>query len=197
MQFKPKFMMGSEDTEPEFLMGASGTPNTTFYLSLLAVLTALTTVATLVFIIPIPATTGYFNLGDSIVMIAGLLLGPYGGFFVGGVGSAIADLAVAPFFAPITFIVKGLEGFLVGLFSRRTKRASIVSVWDALGLLLGAIAMLLGYFILEILVLGVPVEGAFAEMIPFNLIQVASGIMVAVTAGPVARKYLRSILFTE
>ena len=92
------------------------------FLALTIVFTALTTVATLLLVIPFPATSGYFNLGDSLVMISGLLLGPLGGFVAGGVGSALADMVGYPHFAPITFIVKGCEGLVVGLFSQQINR---------------------------------------------------------------------------
>ncbi len=53
-----------------------------------------------------------------MVMLSGLFLGPVGGFFAGGVGSAIADVAGGyTFYAPITLIAKGLEGMAVGMLS--------------------------------------------------------------------------------
>ena len=46
-----------------------------------AALAALTCVATMVVSVPIPATKGYFNLGDSIVLLCGVFLGRlFGGF---------------------------------------------------------------------------------------------------------------------
>ncbi|MHA1615134.1 MAG: ECF transporter S component, partial [Candidatus Thorarchaeota archaeon] len=48
--------------------------NSAVNLALLAIMTALTTVMTLVIQIPYPGTSGYFNLGDTMVMLGGLLL---------------------------------------------------------------------------------------------------------------------------
>ena len=85
--------------------------NITVYIALLSLFTAMTTVATTILIVPNPATGGYFNLGDTFVMLSGFLLGPLGGFIAGGVGSAMGDIALGYFpWAPITFVVKGLEG---------------------------------------------------------------------------------------
>ncbi|RDE17878.1 MAG: ECF transporter S component [Candidatus Thorarchaeota archaeon] len=170
-------------------------PYPAFYVALLAVLTALTTVATLILAIPFPTTQGYFNLGDSLVMISGFLLGPLGGFVAGGVGSAMADLIAAPTYAPITLLSKGLEGALVGLFSRRTRRDTKLGWWDILGLLLGATAMLTGYLFGETLVLGFSWEVAVVEMISINSVQVISGAIVTVLAGPVIREYLRGTTY--
>ena len=177
------------------LSGGTRSSTKTVRIVLLALLTALTTIATVIFIIPFPSTNGYFNLGDSIVMISGLLLGPVGGFIAGGVGSALADVALGYVaFAPITFIVKGCEGLLVGLISRRTKFSQQISFFDFLGLLLGSIAMLIGYFICEIVILQIVWQEAFFELITINIIQVVAGSFVAIIVGPIVRKFLRAHL---
>lgn len=161
----------------------------------MAILTALTTVATLVFRIPIPATEGYFNLGDVFVMISGFLLGPVGGFIAGGVGSAMADMIGYPLYAPLTFVVKGCEGLLVGLFSFRTKEASRISGWDIIGILFGAAAMLLGYFLGEAYLLEQSVEAAFIELVTANILQVTVGAIGTVIIGPIARIFLRTTIY--
>ncbi|MFX0168105.1 MAG: ECF transporter S component [Candidatus Hodarchaeota archaeon] len=164
----------------------------TVFFALTIVFTALTTVATLLLVIPFPATSGYFNLGDSLVMISGLLLGPVGGFIAGGTGSALADMVAYPHFAPITFIVKGCEGLVVGLFSQQIKAVSRIHLRDILGLLLGACVMLLGYFVAEAFLFGW--EAALLELVWVNSIQVTVGIFVALSVGSVVRKYLVSAL---
>jgi uncharacterized membrane protein len=154
--------------------------NSTIFISLLAVLTALTTVTTIMFTIPFPSTQGYFNLGDAFVMLSGFLLGPVGGFIAGGVGSATADLMVAPVYAPLTFLTKGCEGMVVGLFSFRTKRKSRISAWDIIGVILASVVMLLGYLIGEALFLGYAWEAAMLELITINSIQVIVGSIVTI-----------------
>ena len=51
---------------------------------------ALSCAATMV--IQIPIATGYLNLGDSLCLLAGWILGPWYGFAAAGLGSALADL---------------------------------------------------------------------------------------------------------
>jgi len=170
-------------------------PNTTVYISLLAILTALTTVATITLIVPFPTTAGYFNLGDVLVMISGLLLGPVGGFIAGGAGSAIADLIVAPQYAPITLIAKGLEGMFVGLFSAKTLKGTRISIWDVVGVILASCAMMLGYLLGETFILEYSFGAALAELVTVNSIQVIVGSLVTLTIGPVIRSYLRDITY--
>ena len=124
--------------------------NSAVNIALLAIMTALATIMTYVIRIPYPGTGGYFNFGDAMVMLGGLLLGPVGGFFVGGVGSAIADIIGFPLFAPITLVVKGLEGMAVGYLSSRVRGYTKVNKLDVIAVTVGAIIMLTGYFIAEV-----------------------------------------------
>ena len=165
--------------------------NSALNIALLAIMTALATITTLVLTVPYPVTNGYFNLGDTVVMLGGFILGPIGGFIVGGFGSALADMIVAPIYAPITLIVKGFEGMAVGYFSSKTLKAVRLSKWDITGVLVGSVIMLVGYLIGEILLWGF--GAAFAELVIVNLGQVVAGSIVALLVGPTIRSYLRTI----
>ena len=165
--------------------------NSALNIALLAIMTALATITTLVLTVPYPVTNGYFNLGDTIVMLGGFILGPIGGFIVGGFGSALADMIVAPIYAPITLVVKGFEGMAVGYFSSKTLKNIRLSKWDITGVLVGSVVMLVGYLIGEILLWGF--GAAVAELVVVNLGQVAAGSIVALVVGPTIRSYLRTI----
>ena len=172
-------------------------------MALLVVLTALTTAATIIIAIPFPTSTGFLNFGDALVMLSGLLLGPLGGFFAGGVGSAMGDIALGYFhFAPITFVVKGCEGMIVGFASRRVGMVNRLTKTDIAGLVTASLVMMFGYFIAEIflfIILGysllVAVGAAFAELITLNWIQVTAGSIIAALAGPVIRGFLRDYIY--
>jgi len=168
--------------------------NSAVNIALLAIMTALSTIMTLIIQIPYPGTSGYFNFGDTMVMLGGLLLGPVGGFFAGGVGSALADLISGyTFYAPITLIAKGFEGMAVGFFSFRVKSYIRWSKWDIVGVIVGAVFMLTGYFVAQALLFGLPY--ALGELIAVNIPQVTIGGAVALIIGPSIRLYLRSIGF--
>ena len=135
-------------------------------------LIALTTVMTMVIQIPI-GSNGYLNLGDMVVFLAALILGRKGGFIVGGLGSALADIILGySFYAPITLIVKGLEGYIAGrIFETRLgQKAPIMATT------IGGIWMAFGYYFAEIFMYGA--KAALAS-IPANLLQ---GIVGAITA---------------
>lgn len=77
-------------------------------LTLTGVLTALTTVATMLIRIPTP-TKGYINLGDTVVNLCAWLLGPAYGAAAAGIGSALADLLAGyTVYCPATLVIKAL-----------------------------------------------------------------------------------------
>ncbi|MFW9974261.1 MAG: ECF transporter S component [Candidatus Thorarchaeota archaeon] len=161
-------------------------------IALLAIMTALSTIMTLAIQIPYPGTSGYFNFGDTMVMLGGLLLGPVGGFISGGVGSALADVVSGyTFYAPITLFVKGFEGMAIGLLSFKAKNIIRLNKWDIIGVLVAAIIMLLGYFSAQVILFGIAV--AIGELVTVNLAQVTIGGAVALLIGPTIRSYLRTV----
>lgn len=83
-----------------------------------AVFTAFVFVTTFSFAVT-TSTGGYFDVGEIMVYITALVMGPYVGAFAGGVGSAMSDALLAPQFAPGTLVIKAGEGFIVGYLGQR------------------------------------------------------------------------------
>jgi uncharacterized membrane protein len=106
--------------------------------------------------IPTPLPGGYFNLGDSVIMVAAILLGRNAGLAAGAIGSCLADIALGSFlFAPFTFVVKGLEGYVTGVigYSGQSVR-SVPARRSIVAVIAGAIVMVGGYFVSEAFILG-------------------------------------------
>jgi len=98
------------------------TPMTARTVVSLGLSTALVAVLTMAFQLYIPATKGYFNLGDAGIFISSIFLGPTVGMFAGGVGSATSDIVTGyTVFAPGTLVVKGIEGFIAGYLFKKLK----------------------------------------------------------------------------
>ena len=161
-----------------------------------AVFTAMVYLSTYLFQIPIPATQGYFNLGDIMIFISSLTFGPTVGGFAGGIGSSLSD-AFGGFgtFAPFTLIIKGLEGYVAGLISRRSlQRRTLMIAWAA-----GSVIMVLGYFVAESFLIGLffgqsSVTGIVAASgeVPFNILQVVGGGAVGIPVSIGLKYALRS-----
>ena len=139
--------------------------------------------------ITIPATSGYFNFGETIIYIAALVVGPLTGALAGGVGSALADLYLGfAYYAPGTLVIKGLEGVIVGFLNTKLKRhISNLTICATISAMVGGLEMVTGYFLYQQLVLGFPFAAALVE-VPFNVVQMAVGLVIAI---PVMHAVLR------
>jgi uncharacterized membrane protein len=154
---------------------------------IVAAFATLAFVGTTVIRVPIPATGGYFNLGDTFVMIAGLLYGPFVGALVGLIGPAAADAVGFPQFILATTVVKFCEGGAIGLIGgSQNSRSKIRPVF---ALAVGIVILVAGYFIFEayiypLLAHSIPFfkvtdfKAAIAEIVP-NLLQGSISAIIA------------------
>ena len=164
---------------------SKGETSPTVRIAVSGVMAALVCVATYLIKIPVPATEGFINIGDSMIFVSSLLFGSVIGGFAGGVGSAFADIISGyGYFAPLTFIVKGIEGVLVGKISNGKS-------WnrDILAVFIGGIVMVLGYFLGETFTMGISIPAALIE-VPGNIFQVTAGGLIAIPLSLIIRKYL-------
>jgi uncharacterized membrane protein len=161
----------------EYLMKSRLTPA---MIGLLAVLIALTTVLTYLVRIPTPAK-GYLNFSDVAITFTALAFGPWVGAIAGGVGTAIADLIGFPVYAPISLVVHGLQGLVIGLIGYRQRNPwMVILAWLA-----GAVVMVVGYLIGGIPIAGLPTS---ALDIPGNIIQALAGALLGIPLVYAVRK---------
>jgi uncharacterized membrane protein len=128
--------------------------------------------------IPIPTTSGYFNVGETTIYVAALVFGPIVGVLAGGIGSALSDIYLGyALFAPGTLVIKGVEGFIVGFLNVHLRRyIKNLSMCATISVLAGGLEMVAGYFLYEQFIVG---YAAIAE-VPFNIVQMLIGLIVAV-----------------
>ena len=161
-------------------------------LSMIGIFGAFTCVVTMVIAFPIPATNGFINIGDAVVMITGLMFGPIIGGIAGGIGSSLADLFLGyAIYAPATLIIKGLEGFFVGLIANPKKNHK----WnyrDFIAVIVGGFIMIIGYFLYEVMIFGLP--SALYEFILNSIIQFGLGSVIALIFIFAARKNIKASL---
>jgi uncharacterized membrane protein len=156
-------------------------------LSLMAIMSAVVAVGTLIIQIPNPMG-GYFNVGDVMIFVTALTFGPFVGGVAGGLGSAIADFIGFPLFAVPTLVIKGLEGLFAGLVGGREGIFR-----DVFAIVVAGCEMVLGYFLVEWLVLQWGLGGALAE-VPANVLQIVVGGVVGIPIALVLRRRLPEIL---
>ena len=149
-----------------------------------AMFAALCCVATMIIRVPTVGTNGYVNIGDTVVILAAVLLGgPYGAL-AAGIGSGLADLLAGyGQYVPITFVIKFCMALVASLIFRFiTKQGKYKLLGCVVSAVVAEIIMVLGYFALEATVLQYGM-GAAAS-IPSNIIQgVTCGILGVVAFG--------------
>ena len=107
-------------------------------LVLTGMMTALVFISTVAIRIPVPFTQGYIHAGDTMIFVSAAILGPVPGMIAAGVGSALADLMGYPQWVIPTLLIKGIMGYLMGVFvNLQAKKAKqrgtmILAIFSAL-----------------------------------------------------------------
>lgn len=168
-----------------------------------ALMAAFTCIATMIIKIPTP-TFGYIHLGDALVLLSGIVLGPITGGLAAGIGSMFADIFSGYVsWAPATLIIKaltaGIAGFLFHRLNRHKKSARSNAIHIIIGGLIGEAIMVIGYFLYET-GLAAFASGGFttaaltagaissASGIPFNIVQGVVGIVISLVLLPILLK---------
>lgn len=141
-------------------------------ITLTGLATALVFVTTMYIKVP-NSLGGYFNLGDSMLMLFSAILNPFYAFVVGGIGSALADVigGYAQYAIP-TLIIKGTEAVFVSyLFMKFGNKAKWVAYAGAI------VIMVSGYFLIEWGMYGDALVSLTA--VPANIVQGVAGAVIA------------------
>lgn len=168
--------------------------NRTSLIAFSAVFTALVAVVTIALPIPLPNTQGFLNFGDAVIFVTGIFFGPFAGLIAGGIGSAAADAILGYFvWVPFTLIIKGAEGFVVGLAARLLIKAmprKLNFLACLFSMLPASIVMITGYFFATAILYGFPVAviGIFE-----SLIQVGASIAIAFILVGISKTVLMTI----
>lgn len=131
----------------------------TFKIVIVALFAALICVATMLVQIPIPATGGYANLGDGIILVCAFLMGPVPATVAAGIGSMLADiLAGYASYAPATLVIKALLALIAALIYGKLKHKPLLSMLVAA--ITAEVWMVAGYFFYEAVILGMGMAAA-------------------------------------
>ncbi len=150
-------------------------------MTLTGIMAALTFVATAFIHINIPASTGYVNLGDAVILFAAVFIDPFAGALAGIIGAVLGDLYVgAGMYVPFTIFAKLLEALVAGYLYRAIK-GKLKFLAIPLGALLIVPTYALAYWIFG----GWPMVIASS---PFDIIQSVLSSAVAIALVLVLRK---------
>lgn len=164
-------------------------------LTVTGLMAALVLVGTMLIQVPTP-TKGYIHIGDSMVYLSGILLGPVAGGLAAAIGSMFADVFSSYYiYAPATFVIKGLDALIVGFIYHKmvesedtiTKKLFIFSI----SILVGSVIMVIGYLAYESILYG------FAGALAGALGNVTQGIGGGILAAPLMIALDRVNLFQK
>lgn len=147
---------------------------------LIAIMTALATVMTMLVKLPTP-TRGYLNLSDAMIFFSAYAFGPWVGGVIGGLGPALSDLLSGyPQWAVFTFIIDGLQAVFVGLIVRKFRPANMIA-----GSVIAGVWKVFGYFIAGGILSG---WGPALGEVAGNAGQMAVGLIIAYALFAAVRK---------
>lgn len=127
------------------------------------------------YILKVPIVNGYIHLGDGIILLSAIILGPYAAV-PAAIGSALADLASGyAMYAPFTFVIKALMAVIPALLITKYKVFSVKHL--VVPFILAEAVMVAGYFLADSIFWGV--SGAVLS-VPMNVIQGISGVIIGI-----------------
>ncbi|MDN6543555.1 MAG: ECF transporter S component [Lentilactobacillus parabuchneri] len=151
----------------------------------LAMMVALTVTRAILFINPIPATTGFVTLCEVGIYASALLFGPTGGLMGGALSGGLIDLISGyPEWAIFSIFIHGIQGFILGyLYNKFPNKKGLT-----LGFLFASLFMIAGYALATALLFGWP---AGLASLPGNSVQNIFGIAVTVPLFQALQRVLR------
>lgn len=138
-------------------------------------------------IIKVPSIKGYIHLGDGMVILSGVLLGPIYGTAAAGIGSMFADLyAGYPMYAIPTLLIKATAALVAWLIFRGFRKVTNDKILRLISVSIGGVAagviVTTSYFLFDMTFMGLGL--AAAGGIPGNLFQNIFGIIISTVMFP-------------
>jgi uncharacterized membrane protein len=157
---------------------------------LAAAVAAILFVMTFLIRIPLPMPGGgYIHMGDAILFLSAIVLGPIHCAAAAAIGSALADVAAgATLYILPTIFIKGFMGLLMSWLL--VKKRPIHPGRYAVVCVLGAAMMVGGYFAFE---LGAKGFSYAIVALPFNGIQGTANFVAAMLLRPMAERLAQQI----
>lgn len=155
-----------------------------------ALLTALVFVTTFFVQIqlPIMASGGLVHLGNVMLFTTAIVFGRQKGAIAGAIGMALFDLSSGwAVWAPFTFIIRGVMGYIIGTISWGKGREGNNFTWNLISVIIAGVWMIAGYYISEVILYGNWV--APIASIPGDITQLVIGAVIGLPFSKVLKRY--------
>ncbi|EDS78314.1 membrane spanning protein [Clostridium botulinum C str. Eklund] len=153
-------------------------------------------------IVHIPSFMGVVHLGDSMVFLAAVLLGRKKGAIASAIGMSLFDLLNGYIlWAPFTFFIKGLMGYIAGYICYRKSYCGKNFINNLFGFTIAGIFMIAAYYLSGVVMARFLVSKAATlneaffiaiKDIPGNISQVVAGIIIALPLSLILKKTVKN-----
>lgn len=111
-------------------------------LTMTAMMMCIIMLATTLFRLPVPGTSGYVHMGDAVIFLSVSILGWRKGSMAAALGSAMADLLSGfAIWMPWSFVIKGVMAIILGLWLEHAETAAFgtahpnpATIYDGVGM---------------------------------------------------------------
>lgn len=105
--------------------------------------------------LPISVNGGLIHMGNVALFSIAIVFGPKRGAIAGAFGMGLFDILSGWLsWAPFTFIIRGIMGFIIGYFAFKGKKAGKAVLYSIVGILIASIFMIGGYYLTEVILYG-------------------------------------------
>lgn len=133
--------------------------------------------------LPIVANGGLIHLGNVPLFVFAIIFGKKTGAIAGGIGMGLFDLLSGwTAWAPFTFVIVGLMGYVVGTVTEKKREYR----WTVVAMTIALIIKIVGYYIAEGIIYGNWI--APATSIPGNIVQVVTAMIIVMAVISPLRK---------
>ncbi|WP_373601054.1 ECF transporter S component [Paraclostridium bifermentans] len=140
--------------------------------------------------LPIASNGGLVHLGNAMLFISAIVFGKKKGALAGAFGMGLFDLLSEwAIWAPFTFIVRGVMGYIIGKISWSNGKRGNDVLTNILAIVVSGVWMIFGYYITEVILYGNYIQ-ALAS-IPGNITQIVIGTLIGVPVAKILKKHIK------
>lgn len=150
----------------------------------------------------VPSFMGVVHLGDSMIFLGAVLIGRKKGAVSAAIGMSLFDILNGyTFWAPFTFLIKGVMGFIAGSIAYRKNNNGEKVINNLVGFILAGLFMIVAYYFSGVIMARFiifkagTIQQAFLiaiKDIPGNIAQVVAGIIIALPLSITLKRALKS-----
>ncbi len=96
---------------------------------------------------------GLVHLGNTVLFSVAIVFGKKQGAISGAFGMGLFDIAAGwTMWAPCTFVVRGIQGYMIGHIANKKGKDGNSLVWNIVAVIISSVWMIAGYFMYNVVI---------------------------------------------